>query len=95
MNDFFAKSASSKDKELRTSILTLLKIAPNFLSSLLRRYVESYSEGKIDRLIPFDSDRVRKALDESLTIQRELLEGFSSLSSTEREPVLNFLKKVS
>ncbi|MDE1764540.1 MAG: hypothetical protein KGH88_09930, partial [Thaumarchaeota archaeon] len=85
----------SKDKDLKSSILTLLGVAPTFVSSLLRRYVESYSEGKIDRLVPFESERVRKALDESLTIQRELLEGFSSLSSSEKEPILNFLKKVS
>ncbi len=95
MSEFFEKNSNSKDKDLKNSILTLLKVAPNFVSSLLRRYVESYSEGKIDKLVPFDSEGVKKALDESLTIQRELLEGFSSLSSTEKEPILNFLKKVS
>ncbi len=95
MNEFFEKNSNSKDKDLKNSILTLLGIAPNFVSLLLRRYVESYSEGKIYKLVPFDSEGVKKALDESLTVQRELLEGFSTLSSAEREPILNFLKKVS
>lgn len=95
MKDFFEKNSNAKDKDMKNSILTLLRVSPNFVSALLRRYVESYSEGTIDRLVPFDSDHVRKALDESLSIQRELLEGFSSLSNTEREPILNFLKKVS
>ncbi len=95
MDEFFEKNSNSKDKDLKNSILTLLRVSPTFISSLLRRYVESYSEGKIDSLIPFDSDGVRKTLDESLTIQRELLEGFSSLSSAEKEPILNFFKKVS
>ncbi|MDE1829633.1 MAG: hypothetical protein KGI25_04860 [Thaumarchaeota archaeon] len=95
MDEFFEKNSNSKDKDLKNSIITLIRVAPNFVSSLLRRYVESFSEGKIDKLIPFDSDGVKKALDESLTIQRELLEGFSSLSSVEREPILNFLKNVS
>lgn len=94
MNEFFNKNSNSRDKDLKNSILTLLEVAPNFVSSLLRRYVESYSEGRIEKLIPFDSDGVKKSLDESLTIHRELLEGFSSLSSNEREPILNFLKKV-
>ena len=94
MNEFFNKNSNSRDKDLKNSILTLLEVAPNFVSSLLRRYVESYSEGRIDKLIPFDSDGVKKSLDDSLTIHRELLEGFSSLSNTEREPILNFLKKV-
>jgi hypothetical protein len=94
INEFFEKNSNSKDKDLKKSVLTLLDIAPNFVSLLLRRYVESYSEGKIDRLVPFDSDSVKKALDEPLRVQRELLEGFSSLSDMDREPIINFLKKV-
>src|SRR5579863_3981356 len=82
INEFFEKDSNSKDKDLKKTVLTLLDIAPNFVSLLLRRYVESYSEGKIDRLTPFDTDRVKKALDESLSVQRELLEGFSLLSDT-------------
>lgn len=94
MTEFFEKNSNSKDKDLKKTVLTLLNVAPNFVSLLLRRYVESYGEGKIDRLVPFDSDAVKKTLDESLMIQRELLEGFSSLSNVDREPIINFLKKV-
>jgi hypothetical protein len=95
MTEFFENNSNSKDKDLKKTVLTLLNVAPNFVSSLLRKYVESYSEGKIDKLIPFDSDTVKKTLDESLMIQRELLEGFSSLPGTDRESIINFLKKVS
>ncbi len=94
MNQFFEKNSNSKDKDLKNSILTLLGVSPNFVSYMLRKYVEAYSEGIIERLVPFESEFVKKALDESLIIQRELLEGFSSLSSEEREPILSFLKKV-
>ncbi|HJT10605.1 MAG TPA: hypothetical protein VJ771_07470 [Candidatus Nitrosotalea sp.] len=95
MSNFFEKNSNSKDKDLKNSILTLLGVSPNFVSYLLRKYVEAYSEGVIEKLIPFESELVKKALDESLIIQRELLEGFSSLSSEEKEPILSFLKKVS
>jgi len=95
MTEFFEKNSNSKDKDLKNSILTLLGVSPNFVSYLLRKYVEAYSQGIIEKLIPFESELVKKALDESLIIQRELLEGFSSLSSEEREPILSFLKKVS
>jgi hypothetical protein len=94
MTDFFEKNSNSKDKELKKTVLTLLNVAPAFVASLLRKYVESYSEGKIDKLVPFDSDAVKKAFDESLMIHRQLLEGFSSLSSVDREPIISFLKKV-
>ena len=94
MLDFFENNSNSKDKDLRKSILTLLDVAPNFVSLLLRRYVESYSAGRIDQLIPFDTDSVKKAFDEALMVQRELLEGFSSLSHVDREPIISFLKKM-
>jgi hypothetical protein len=91
---FFEKNSNSKDKDFKKSMLLLLNVAPIFVSSILRKYVEAYSIGKIDRLIPFDANSVRDALDEAIIIQRELLEGFASLANSDREPVINFLKSV-
>ena len=94
MNNFLEKDSNTKEKDLKEAIITLLGIAPNFVSSILRRYVESYSEGKIDKLVPFNIEHIKKALDDELHVQRELLEGFSSLSDLDKEPIINFLKKV-
>lgn len=91
---FFEKNSNSKDKDFKKSMLLLLNVAPIFVSSILRKYVEAYSIGKIDNLIPFDANSVRDALDEAIIIQRELLEGFASLANSDREPVINFLKSV-
>jgi len=91
---FFEKNSNSKDKDFKKSMLLLLNVAPIFVSSILRKYVEAYSIGKIDHLIPFDTNSVRDALDEAIIIQRELLEGFASLANSDREPVINFLKSV-
>jgi hypothetical protein len=91
---FFEKNSNSKDKDFKKSMLILLNVAPIFISSILKKYVEAYSNGKIDHLIPFDSNSVRDALDEAIIIQRELLEGFSSLANSDREPIINFLKSV-
>ena len=91
---FFEKNSNSKDKDFKKSILLLLNVAPIFISSILRKYVEAYSIGKIDHLVPFDANSVRNALDESIIIQRELLEGFSTLSNSDREPVINFIKSI-
>jgi hypothetical protein len=91
---FFEKNSNSKDKDFKKSMLLLLNVAPIFVSSILRKYVEAYSIGKIDHLIPFDANSVRDALDEAIIIQRELLEGFASLANSDREPVINFLKSV-
>jgi len=94
MEQFFEKNSNSKDKDFKKSMLLLLNVAPIFVSSILRKYVEAYSIGKIDHLIPFDANSVRNALDEAIIIQRELLEGFSTLSNSDREPVINFIKSI-
>ena len=91
---FFEKNSNSKDKDFKKSMLILLNVAPIFISSILRKYVEAYSIGKIDHLIPFDANSVRDALDEAIIIQRELLEGFASLANLDKEPIINFLKSV-
>lgn len=94
MNKFLEKDSNTKEKDLKNAIITLLDIAPNFVLLILRRYVESYSDGKIDKLVPFNTENIKMAFDDTLNAQRELLEGFVSLSNNDREPIINFLKKV-
>ena len=74
--------------------MTLLDVAPSFVSSLLRKYVEAFGLGKTDRLIPFDTDNMKNVVDESIRIQREFLEGFSKLTNSDKETVMNFFKKI-
>jgi hypothetical protein len=94
IEQFFEKNSNSKDKDFKKSMLLLLNVAPIFVSSILRKYVEAYSIGKIDHLVPFDANTIKNALDESIIIQRELLEGFAALENVDKEPVINFLKSI-
>lgn len=94
MNKFLEKDSNTNEKDLKNAIITLLNIAPNFVLLILRRYVESYSDRKIDNLVPFNTENIKMAFDDTLNAQRELLEGFVSLSNNDREPIINFLKKV-
>ena len=94
MTEFFEKNSNSKDKEFKKAILTLLNIAPNFIFSLLKKYIEAYGNGKMDKLIPFDADNMKNVLDETIEIQREFLEGFSTLANSDKEIVINFLKRI-
>ncbi|MEX1996630.1 MAG: hypothetical protein WD884_04560 [Nitrosopumilaceae archaeon] len=93
MTKFFEKN-NSKDKEFKKVILTLLDVAPSFVFSLLKKYVEAYGNGQVDKLIPFDVDKMKNVLDGSIKIQREFLEGFSTLGNSDRETVINFLKRI-
>jgi len=94
LTEFFEKNSNSKDKEFKKSILTLLDVAPSFVFSLLKKYIEAYGNGKVDKLIPFDADKMKNVLDESIKIQREFLEGFSTLGNSDRETVISFLKRI-
>lgn len=81
-----------KEKEFKEVILTLLDIAPNFVFALLRKYTEAYANGEIDRLLPFNSNRLRYALNGTMAIYGELLEGFSALAGSDREAVISFFR---
>jgi len=94
LTEFFEKNSNSKDKEFKKVILTLLDVAPSFIFSLLKKYIKAYGNGKVDKLIPFDADKMKNVLDESIKIQREFLEGFSTLGNSDRETVINFLKRI-
>ena len=94
ISEFYKKNSNSKDKEFEKVILTLLDVAPSFVSLLLRKYVEAFGLGKIDRLIPFDTDNMKNVVDDSIRIQREFLEGFSRLGNSDKEAVMNFFKKI-
>ena len=88
----FFENHEIEDEEFKKVILTLLSVAPNFIFVLLKKYTEAYVDKKIDRLVPFNSDRLRYSLDESMSTYAELLEGFSALTSSDGESVISFFQ---
>ena len=55
-----------------------------YLDTLISSYIDSSKRREIGIL----------AGNESIIIQRELLEGFASLANSDKEPIINFLKSV-
>ncbi len=80
------------EEEFKEVILTLLNIAPNFVFTLLKKYIESNVNEEIDKIIPFNSNRLRHTLHGTMAIYGELLEGFSTLTSSDRESIINFFR---
>lgn len=93
LTQFFSMSKS--DHEFQNTILKLTEIAPRFVFSLFERYVRTYCTGDLENLLPFNLASLKKIGDESLGIQREVLEGFTKLSKVEKEKVLNFVQVIS
>lgn len=86
----------SKDENEFTEILEkLTKIVPRFTYYLFEKYIKAFCEGKLKKMLPFTIDNLKMVSDESIIIQREFLEAFSNLSKSEKDTIMNFLRKIS
>ena len=93
LEEFFSKSEST-EKEFEHIISTLLKTSPNFTYSIFQKYVKAFCDNKITDLLPFNLSKLKEISDESLIIQKEVLEAFLKLSKQEKEDAVNFLDKI-
>ena len=93
LKEFFSKSESA-EKEFEKTITNLLETSPNFTYSIFQKYVKAFCDGKIKELLPFDLSKLRDTSDDSLRIQKEVLEAFLKLTKQEREDAIKFLNKI-
>jgi len=93
LEEFFSNS-DPQEKEFEKIITILSQTSPNFTYSIFQRYVKAFCDDKIKDLLPFDISILQSLPDESISIQKEVLEGFLKLSKQEREEALRFLNKI-
>ena len=91
--EFFSK-ADSKEKEFEKIITNLSKSSPNFTYSIFQKYVKAFCDDKIKDLLPFDLSKLQSISDESLSIQKEILEAFLKLSKQEKVDAIRFLNEI-
>ena len=75
-------------------IFSLLKTSPNFTYSIFQKYVKAFCDDKFKELLPFDLSKLKAISDESLSIQKEILEAFLKLSKQEKEDAIKFLNEL-
>lgn len=90
---FFALAEPS-EKVFEKVLSNLLKISPNFTYSIFQKYVKAYCDNKIKELLPFDLSEIKEISDESMIIQKEILEVFLKLSKQEKEETIKFLNEI-
>jgi hypothetical protein len=90
LEKFFSQS-DSKEKQYERIITSLLETSPNFTYSIFQKYVKAFCDNKIKDLLPFDLSKLKDISDESLMIQKEILEAFLKLSKQDREEAMKFL----
>ncbi len=94
LKEFFSK-AKIEEKEFQEILQKFATVVPRFTYSLFEKYSKAYCEGRLEKLLPFSISKLKKISDESILIQKELLDAFFELSKTEREKAVNFLQNIS
>jgi len=90
----FFSEASSKEKEFEKILVNLSKTSPNFTYSIFQKYVKAFCDDKIQDLLPFDLSKLQSLSDESLIIQKEILQAFLKLSKQDRDEAIRFLNEI-
>lgn len=93
LKEFFSKSDST-EKEYERIITSLSETSPNFIYSIFQKYVKAFCDNKIKDLLPFDLSKLKDVSDESLMIQKEILEAFLKLSKQDKEEAIRFLNEI-
>jgi len=93
LKKFFSKS-DPKEKEFEKILTNLSKTSPNFTYSIFQKYVKGFCDDKIKDLLPFNISKLQNIPDESLVIQKEILEAFLKLSKQDKEDAIKFLNEI-
>lgn len=93
LTEFFSKS-ETKEKEFEKILTNLSKTSPNFTYSIFQKYVKGFCDDKIKDLLPFDLSKLQNISDESLVIQKEILEAFLKLSKSDKDEAIKFLNEI-
>jgi hypothetical protein len=82
------------DKMIHEAISLLIRLAPSFISKLIREYVYAYSIGLIDSITPINTKKLQSVVSKQIIVERELIEAFIVLQSDQKELVRNFFKLI-
>jgi hypothetical protein len=93
LQTFFSKS-EAKEKEYDRIITNLSVISPKFTSSIFQKYVKAFCDNKIKDLLPLDLLKLKDIPDESLLIQKEILEACLKQSKQTKEDVIGLLNEI-
>lgn len=93
LEKFFSQS-DTKEKQYEEIITNLSKTSPNFTYSIFQKYVKAFCDNKIRDLLPFELLKLKDVSDESLKIQKEILEAFLNLPKQDKEKTIRFLNEI-
>lgn len=92
--DLFFSQTSEKERKFEKTIKRLYEITPIFVFSIFEKYTKAYCEDHIKDLLPFDLMKLGELHDESLSVLKEILEGFVKLNAKERDECISLLREI-
>ena len=93
LKEIFSKS-DSEDKEFYSAIQVISAVTPTLIFSLFEKYVKAFCKGNFESLLPFTLSKLKKVIDDTVVIHREVLEGYSVLTESDKEKMLKFLEDI-
>ncbi len=93
LREFFSL-ADSEEKEFEKILSSLMKNSPSFTHQIFQKYVKAFCDNNINKLLPFNLGKLNQFSDESLIVQKEILEAFLGFSKQEKDEVFEFLNKI-
>jgi hypothetical protein len=94
LKEFF-KNCTLEEKKIQDIMMQLIEVAPKFVFSLFEKYVRKYCMDESFKILPLSLETLKQVHDETIQTQRELLEGFSNLTKSEKEKILIFFRDIS
>ena len=93
LKEFFLE-CNPEEKSFEQILTNLSHTSPNFTFSIFQKYVKAFCDDKINELLPFDFSKLQNISDESLNIQKEILETFLKLSKQDKEEAIRLLNEI-
>jgi len=93
LREFFSKG-DANEKSFEKILINLVKTSPNFTDSIFQKYVKAFCDHDIKELLPFDLSKLQHLSDESLIIQKEIIEAFLKLSKQEKDDAIRLLNEI-
>ena len=87
-------AAEQKEKKIADVLVRLSKTCPLFVAHIVELYVNAFCEEKIKYLLPFDLMQLDLMHDDSLLIQKEIMEAFMTFTKQERNDAIDMLNEI-
>jgi len=87
-------AADPNCKAMKDGMLFLIEVMPSFVSKIINEYIYAYSTGRIDNIVPLDTNKLRSVIANQIILEKEIVEALIAMRQDQKEIVRNFFNVV-